>query len=238
VGKLAALPVLALIVSCGLPNGPGRSVAFTFDFAAGPQGWVAGFADFRPGEEAFLELDSGYRPLPPPLDGTRSALFISGNNHTDDLRMFYKRRVTLPASSTRYTAAFEVEFATNVPKGCGGVGGSPGESVWLKAGASGAEPVTAVQDGTLRLSMDIGAQANDGTEGVVLGTIENSVPCEVRDGVIVQRWELETRRSGQKVVHVRSAADGGVWLLVGTDSGFEATTSLYYTRVHARFTRE
>jgi hypothetical protein len=237
-GRFAVLILAAVTVACGSPTGPGRSVAFVVDFVAGPQEWLAGFADYRPGEEALFELDSGYRPLPAPLDTRGSALFISGKNLSDDLLMFYKRRITLPASAARYAARFEVEFATDVPRGCGGVGGSPGESVWLKAGASGAEPVTTVQEGTLRLSTDIGGQANDGRDGIVLGTIENSVPCEVRDGEIVRRWELKTLRSGEKTVHVRSGGDGAVWLLVGTDSGFEATTSLYYTRVVATFTRE
>jgi len=40
---------------------------------------------------------------------------------------------------------------------------------------------------------------------------------------------------GINVGGIRADDRGAVWLLVGTDSGFEATTSLYYTRVIATF---
>src|SRR5688572_31086285 len=60
-----------------------------FDFSGGDHGFVAGFTDYPVGEEAFYELDAGLRPLPTPL-GSGTSLFISGNNHSDDLFMYYK----------------------------------------------------------------------------------------------------------------------------------------------------
>ena len=65
---------------------------FDFDFCDGSQGWVAQFSDYPAGDEALFELASGYRRLPPPLS-SRGGLFISGNNHSDDLFMYLKRRV-------------------------------------------------------------------------------------------------------------------------------------------------
>ena len=49
-------------------------------------------------------------------------------------------------------------------------------------------------------------------------------------------WELKELRSGRTPLVVTPGADGSVWLIVGTDSGFEGRTSLYYTRVVAEFT--
>jgi hypothetical protein len=207
-------PALVLVFagalcSCGAPTSPSPTDV-VFDFASGPQGWVAGFADYRAGDEAFMELDFG----------------------TDDLFMFIKRQVNGLRPSTTYRATFVVEIATDVPRGCGGVGGSPGESVFLKAGASAIEPV-AVADGTgmLRMNIDTGVQANPGAAAIVLGTIEGTVPCNSGPRV----WELKSLDGGTNSVSVRSTAQGDVWVFTGTDSAFEATTSLYYTRFSARF---
>jgi hypothetical protein len=179
-----------------------------------------------------MELDFGYRAIPAPIGPGRSAHFLSGNNHTDDLFMFLKRHLTGFRANTTYRVTFVVEIATDVPAGCGGVGGSPGESVFLKAGASDIEPI-AVADasGMLRMNVDTGVQANPGAAALVLGTIENTVPCSSGQRV----WELKTLDSGFTSVTVTATAQGDLWAFTGTDSAFEATTALYVTRVAARF---
>jgi hypothetical protein len=230
--------VLLAAAACHSPTSPGSAMTSSFDFADGPQGWMPGFADYPAGQETFYELMADYRPLPPSLAAGRSALYISGDNHSDDLFMFYKRRVAGLDAAARYEVRLEVEIATDVPTGCGGVGGSPGESVYVKAGAGPFEPRTARDAwGDLRLvDFDKGNQAVGGSNALVLGNVANSQPCEVSHEGIVRRWELKTLRSPAVLV-IRADDQGAVWLLVGTDSGFEATTSLYYTRVIATFAR-
>jgi hypothetical protein len=89
--------------------------------------------------------------------------------------------------------------------------------------------------GHLRLvDFDKGNQAVGGSNALVLGNVANSQPCEVSSEGIVRRWELKTLRTPAALA-IRADDHGAVWLLVGTDSGFEATTSLYYTRVIATF---
>ena len=77
-----------------------------------------------------------------------------------------------------YLARFNVEIATNVPSGCIGVGGAPGESVWVKAGATTVEPVAIDQGGQLRMNIDKGNQSNGGANAVVLGNVANSRSCD------------------------------------------------------------
>jgi hypothetical protein len=218
---------ILLSSACGSPTAPDSSVTRRFNFSEGPQDWVAGFADYPAGQELFMELQSAYAPLPPLLGSGRSALFISGNNHSDDLFMFFKRRLDGLRPSTTYTATFAVEFATNVPRGCVGIGGAPGESVFMKAGASTAEPRVIVESGALRVTVDKGNQAVGGSHALVLGTVENSLPC-TRENLQSRPWERKTLSSGSQTIGVESDANGSVWLLMGTDSGFEGTTSLYY----------
>jgi hypothetical protein len=241
---LAVLTTLLLSVACDArsPAGPerpgdggsGEPVTVAFDFARSHEGWVADCADYTIGRKDETGLVADHRLLPSPLDQTRGALFIGGNNPFDDLFMFWKRRVEGLRPDRSYLVAFVVELATNVPRGIGGIGGSPDTAVFVKAGASRIEPV-ALQgplphcpyDYKYCLSTDKGNQAQSGREAIVLGTMGNLSGTST--------WELKELRSESAPLVVTPAADGSVWLLVGTDSGFEGRTDVYYTRVTAQF---
>jgi hypothetical protein len=80
------------------------------------------------------------------------------------------------------------------------------------------------------MNTDKGNQATGGENAVVLGEIANSQPCDGRE----PQWELK-QLSRMETVDVTADSDGRIWLLVGSDSGFESITSLYYTRVLATF---
>jgi hypothetical protein len=212
------------------PTTPGEVV---IDFSTSAAGWAAGFADYRAGEEAFMELDSGHRAVPAPVGPGRSGHFLSGNNHTDDLFMFIKGRLTGLSPGRTYRVRFAVEIATDVPADCGGVGGSPGQSVFLKAGASDVEPrAIADASGFLQMNVDKGVQANPGAAALVLGTIEGTRPCAGGQRI----WELKTFDDPSTgSLTVRADGSGALWVFTGTDSAFEATTSIYITRVAVRF---
>ena len=68
--------------------------------------------------------------------------------------------------------------------GCFGVGGAPGESVWIKAGATAIEPLAIRDSSYLRMNIDIGNQSGGGAHAVVLGDIANSRSCEQ-----ARQWE-------------------------------------------------
>jgi len=198
------------------------------DFSQGTQEWVAGFADYPSGQEGFFELEADYRTLLEPLNTSQRAHYIAGNNHSDDLWMYFKGQLAGLSPDKTYRVRFEVEIATDVPNGCGGVGGPPGEGVTIKAGASEIEPDATAQRGFLRMNVDKGNQSQSGEDAVVLGDVANSVPCGEP-----ARWELKRLSSGGDSVDVTSDGAGRVWLFVGSDSGFESTTRLYYTWVIA-----
>jgi len=200
------------------------------DFRQSQQSWTSGFADYPVGQDDFYELVSDYRPLEAPLSTDENALYISGNNHSDDLWMYYKGRVAGLDANRRYSVRFEVEIATRVPNGCFGVGGSPGEGVTVKAGASDVEPVSVVEGADWRMNIDKGNQTNGGVNALVIGDVANSIPCGE-----TPQWELKQLSSGMESISVTTDGSGNVWLFVGTDSGFEATTSIYYTWFVAAF---
>ena len=213
-----------------VPGVPAEDLAFTVDFHRGPQGFIAGFADYPPADAEIYELTSDYRRLPPPLE-SRSALFISGVNRSDDLFMFFKGPVSGLLPGARYQVTVGVEIATDTPAGCVGVGGAPGESVWIKAGVTAVEPF-AVPDGSyLRMNVDVGNQSRGGSQAVVLGDIANSRSCEQ-----ASRWERKSFQGRTTPTPISVPPDGRAWLLFGADSGFESRTSIYFTRARVTFT--
>ena len=220
--------VVIAVLSAGcrnLPSDPGDvTTTFHFDFDEGPLGFVAGFADYPPAHEEIYELTSGHRALPPPLE-SQSGLFISGVNRSDDLFMFFKGSIDGLTPGASYRVEVSVEIATSTPTGCFGVGGAPGESVWIKAGVTAEEPLAVMDDSYLRMNIDLGNQSNSGTQAVVLGNMANSRPCEQSP-----EWELKALESETIPADISVPADGRVWLLIGADSGFESRTDVYFTR--------
>ncbi len=213
----------------GNPSAPTDTLTFTVDFDRGQQGFVAGFADYPPADAASYELTADHRALPPPLD-SRSGLFISGVNRSDDLFMFFKGPISGFASNAHYNVTVGVEIATDTPTGCVGVGGAPGESVWIKAGASASEPFAVLDGSYLRMNVDVGNQSRGGEQAAVLGNIANSRSCEQSRG-----WELKSFDSRSIPATISVPPDGRAWLFFGVDSGFEARTAIYFTRVSVTF---
>ena len=116
-----------------------------------------------------------------------------------------------------------------------GIGGSPGESVYAKAGAVNFEPEV-IEDtaGWLRMNIDKGNQASEGEDMINLGTLAN--PNIDLDTFTGEEYALMTLTSEGRDFEVTTNAQGLVWLIAGTDSGFEGATRVYYSRILAQFT--
>jgi hypothetical protein len=204
-----------------------EEVTLSWNFANSTEGWTGDFADYPIGEEDFYELVFEHDTLPPPLDNSQMALKLSGNNHSDDLFMFVKKKVSGLEPNTIYYLTFTVEFATNVPNGTMGTGGSPGESVYVAAGATITEPVkVADQNNYYGMNISKCNQSRNGDDMVVIGNLANGTDQPV--------YTLKTV-SNEKPFHVTSGPEGEMWIIIGTDSGFEATTIIYYNSIKVRF---
>lgn len=197
-----------------------------YDFAESDHGWEGDFSDYPVGDSVAYGLRFEYDSLPPNL-GDGKGLMISGTNYSDDLFMFVKKKVTGLLPSTEYQIGFQVKFASNAPSGTIGVGGSPGESVYLKAGASAIEPLKIVENGYYRMNIDKGNQLSGGGQMVLVGNIAS--PSTSYD------YNLIERSNGASFM-AASDANGELWVIVGTDSGFEGTTTLYYSEIGVLFT--
>ena len=227
-------PCALLILIMGCSRGYEQEYQFEYDFEADQQGWVTGFADLPADYDPLVyELDSGWGELPSGLEG--NAIYLSGHNRSDDLFMFLKKQVDGLKPDTTYQADFIIELASNVPEGLMGIGGSPGESVFVKAGATTDEPeVIEEDDGWLRMNIDKGNQASEGEDMINLGTIAN--PNIDLDTFTGEEYALMTLTSEGRHFEVLSDGQGMAWLIAGTDSGFEGPTGVYYSRISAQLT--
>lgn len=202
---------------------------FEFEFENDEQGWVTGFADLPADYDPMIyELDSGWGELPSGLEG--NAIFLSGHNRSDDLFMFLKVQVEGLKPDSTYQVEFSIDLASNTPEGLMGIGGSPGESVFVKAGATTQEPEVITDDaGWLRMNIDKGNQASEGKDMINLGTLAN--PNIDLDTFTGEEYALMTLTSEDRLFEVIPDGNGIVWLIVGTDSGFEGPTRVYYDKI-------
>lgn len=205
----------------------------TYSFERGAQGFAPVFADlpvdYDPG---IYELDFQWEQLPPPLQ-SHQGLRLTGHNRSDDLAMLVKAPIRGLEPEQMYRVELELELASNVPQGCAGVGGSPGEGVYLKLGASTQEPraLPAASDNWLRLNVDYGIQSESGNDAVVAGILSNTYDCE--DGPS-SPWELKTVTTEGQQMRAITDADGTLWVFAGTDSAFEGLTHVYFTALRVR----
>jgi hypothetical protein len=211
--------------------GRAKELVIYSDFNNGSKGWLAGFADYSL-RISDLRMLAELRPLPDEISRARAGFFLQSINRSDDLFMFLKKHLAFEdgvESNQAYRVAFDIRFASNAPTGCVGVGGSPGDSVYLKAGAAIDEPIALLTSGDVHLSADKGQQSTGGRDAGVTGTIANGTPCDSATPPYVR-----VRREYVHTQPVRTDDRGSMWLLLGTDSGYEGLTGLYIESIVVR----
>lgn len=223
------LLLLALGVSTGCSEQSIESepseLSFTFD--EGPEGWRGAFADYPSGREQDFRLSFEHRALPAEAGTSGMGLYLEGDNRSDDLFMYLTREVSGLSPRTEYALTFELVLVSNAGTGCTGIGGAPGESVYLKVGAAPVEPSpSADSGGVLRLNIDKGSQSKGGANAQVIGNIANGV----RECADPPFTSINRSNTGSPFL-ISTDEQGVLWLLVGTDSGFEGTTTLYYDSI-------
>ena len=188
-----------------------------------------GFADLLVDwSDELYELNSDFKQMPEGLDG--NGIYIQGHNRSDDLFMYLTKEVTGLKPNTSYEVTIAIDLATNVPGGMMGIGGSPGDSVYVKAGASTNEPTISEDNiGHLRISIDKGNQASHGSEMFSIGNVTNFE-------VLSNEFKIKTLENTGRTVTIPSDDEGRIWVTVGTDSGFEGLSAFYYSAIRYQLT--
>ncbi|BDG09071.1 hypothetical protein [Anaeromyxobacter paludicola] len=220
---IGALAVFFLACGESAPGAPSRPPLHprwtADDFADGAHDWVAGSAEYPVAREAEIRFVSGPATVPAPLAGT--AFRLSGENLSDDLFMFLKKRVTGLAPGASYRLWFQLSFATaDTGIGAGGfvtAGGStwePDRLVVVSPGL-GSEPYYV-------MNVDKGGAVQGGANAAVLGPSTKPHPD-------VFGWEWQSLEGPS--VAVTADGTGALWLFAGEDSTFESITSIYFASI-------
>ncbi|MEM9325658.1 MAG: hypothetical protein AAGA85_08385 [Bacteroidota bacterium] len=221
------IAAIGATISCGDDDSEvSPEIQFTYDFTSGTEGWTGDFADYPndEGVEEFYELDFTHSTLPEPLETNLGSLKQSGSNRSDDLFMFVKKQVTGLEPNQDYAVTIRIEIATDAASGAVGIGGAPGESVYLKAGATAIEPRKVLDDtdNHFRMNIDKGNQSQDGDDMKNIGDFAN--------GTDEFTYVLKTLETNIPLL-ATADSNGELWVTVGTDSGFEGITTIYYNTI-------
>ena len=165
--------------------------------------------------EEFYELRSGHEEVH--IAEAGKGLFLSGNNHSDDLFMGYYKDLIGLVPETEYQFTVRFQLATNVGNDMIGIGGAPGESVFVKCGVASKEPENSLDSlNHFCLNIDKGSQSTSGSDMIVVGNLAKE---EINSPGEYEFNEIETK------VIARTDEAGTAYLVIGTDSGFEGVTS-------------
>jgi len=209
-------------------DAPPTKNQYEYAFSSGTEGWTGDFSDYPndPGVEQLYELTFSHAGLPSPLNAADGALKQSGVNRSDDLFMFIKKKITGLRPGYNYTVRITVDFATNVANNMVGVGGSPGENVYIKAGAVATEPMKVLNtiENWYRMNINKSNQSNSGTDMKVIGNFSNG---SNENTYIIKQLTTTVPLT------VKASPQGEIWLVIGTDSGFEGRTTIYYNSIKA-----
>lgn len=202
----------------------------TYSFDDDMEGWIGGFADLPSDKKLWdtfeIEIEHDKIPIKGKDD---SGIRLSSSNRSDDLFLYIYRELTGLEPNTEYDVNMKFDIATNAPSGGPGAGGSPGDSVYVKAGVVDKQPdVVEDKNDYLRLNLDKGNQSQGGKDLKLLGTMakENSDD----DSYEYKKFDLKTS--------VKTDSDGRVWLIIGTDSGYEGKQTYYINNVTVDFTKK
>lgn len=223
------MAVVVSILACGQESA--KTVQNTFTFDTDEEGWTGGFADLPVDhEQQGYDVSFSHEEVPVP-DAESNGLFITGNNHSDDLFMYIVRGFDLEdnlKADTQYSVTLSFKMATEVPPGMMGIGGSPGESVYIKAGVVTKKPIVIEESGYYVMNIDKGIQSNDGSDAIVLGNAAKDEGSGQDDMTFrYKNFELTQEAT--------SDSEGRIWIIIGADSGFEGITRLYFDDISVTF---
>ena len=222
-----------IFFGCTLNDDPKgiKVLSIQSDLTTNQDEWTGDFTGYPTPEDSIAyELKFAYTDLPPNL-GAKKGVMLSGNDiDGDGLFMFIKNKVTGLTPNTEYALVFEVQLASNASSEIDDENGSPGGSVFLKAGASSAEPNKIIGSSGCELNIDKGSvQSLPGSDLIVLGNIAVGTQSTYQ---LINRGSTNFNAP----LRITTNSNGEFWLIIGTDSAYKGTTTVYYTQVNVILT--
>lgn len=158
-----------------------------------------------------------------PIENMGKAIRIVGDNHSDDMFMGFYKKITGLEGNKEYIFKLGFDLGTNVSSNMMGIGGSPGSSVYVKAGIIPIEPKTIVKNDYYRIeNIDKANQSKSGKDLKVITDLQKTSGDTSND--------YEYKKVMQYFI-AKTNDDGEAYIMIGTDSGFEGLTEVYYDNI-------
>ena len=200
--------------------------SFHYDFEDGYQEWTGDFADYPVGDSAHWNLNHFHQPMPdivPPQNGIR----MVGDNFSDDLFFFVKRKIEGLAPHTTFQIIFSIDVVTNMPPNA--IGGS---DLMLKAGATIIEPKKVVVDEGgvqyYRMNINKDDQSQPGADMDTLGHVHHDVPDDFT-------YHVVNYQNGMNPFEVLSDSNGELWVIIGAEGRFEGAAEFLVADIAFHF---
>lgn len=196
--------------------------SFHYTFNQGEEGWKGAFADLPVDyDPSIYDLKFARELLPTANNKTNYGLKLNGMNRSDDLFMFVTKKIEGLEPHTMYQASLSFQLYTDQAGGMVGVGGAPGEAVSIKAGFVSKEPRTLQSDTEgqtyYRMNIDKGNQQTEGDDMKIVGNMVQ--PNSSLKGFQPVAMQYSTT--------LQSNEQGEIYVIVGSDSGYEGLTTFY-----------
>lgn len=186
--------------------------SFHFDFEDGYQEWKADFADYPVGDSAHWNLNHFHQAMPD-IVPVQNGLRMVGDNFSDDLFFFMKRKIEGLHPNTKFQIIFSIDVVTDMPPNA--IGGS---DLMLKAGATIIEPKKIVvdEDGIqyYRMNINKDSQSQPGTDMDTLGHVHHDVTDNFD-------YHIANYQNGMEPFEITSDSNGELWVIIGAESQFE-----------------
>ena len=150
------------------------NVSMVSSFENGFDGWSVDLAEYNTSMDSST-IEFKYAIAKMPSDSTKKGLRVQSHNRSDDMFMYAKKKIGGLDSKKTYEVFFDIELGTYFHANSIGIGGSPGSSVYVKAGASSKEPTKYLEGDFYKFSLDKGNQLEGGKELVTIGDASNGL---------------------------------------------------------------
>ena len=195
-----------------------RAQSSDFNFESDFQGWVCDFADYNIADSTLWHLRYS-RDTMPDVRPQQYGIWFKGDNFSDDLFFFTKRKMTGLIPNASYSINYSIDVLTNL--GADAIGGS---DLTLKAGATAVEPIKVPNQGLYRMNIDKGNQTRPGPDMDTLGHVNHPFPTD-------RTYHLVTFSNAKHLFRVNADAQGAIWLIVGAESAFETPAEFLVAEV-------
>ena len=217
----------ALFTSCTASTDDTIQVfSSAYDFNVSRYDWSGDYADYKVKDSSQVWFQFDRTKVPEATGSDRQSVFLSGNNLSENLFLFIKKKITGLTPNTDYTIAFDVELTCDA-------GHLSGDSIRLKAGATMVEPKKTLQGEFMRMNIDKGPSDSNGNDMIIIGTIDTSV----NNAGWQEYGSIQSGISSPQGLYVtaKTNASGDVWLILGIESQREGTISVYITKAIITF---